>query len=163
MFGDDSQALLERYASTNPAMQAGRGGEGATENSQVNQHFDKAFSGRKYEGNLKDYRKRSFWGRKDYARQVYGGDTDGSEFLQRAREASRQASQSGARSREAGRGLAHQPYVTGSASEAGRQGLELRSDAETETRRRVYPEPEIRNWQRRRALSVEDTRAMLGR
>jgi hypothetical protein len=109
-----------------------------------------------------EYSKKSWWGNKDYGRKSYAGDTDGSRF----RTSSRLQGQS---AREAG-GSADIPdayqtggYATSAAREAGAGKLAKPSDAETDIRRRVYPQPAIVDWREQRSLTLEQSKGILGR
>ncbi|BCX50126.1 hypothetical protein HAHE_40340 [Haloferula helveola] len=160
MFDDDSQKILGRYGTTNPMFSNGQGGS-ASEASSVNQQFTGEYSKREFQG--KNYDKKSFWGRKDYAKQVYSGNLDGSRFQHGAREGSQLAREGSTTSREAGRVFATGESPTSAAREADKKGIPTNSDAETDVRRRVFQQPEVRDWRNQRALSVEDTKDMLGR
>lgn len=109
-----------------------------------------------------EYAKKSWWGNKDYGRQSYQGETDGSRFQQSSR-------LDGQSAREGGR-AARTPdpyqtgtYATGSARESEAGGIARPSDAETDVRRRVYQQPDIIDWREQRALSVQQSRGILGR
>jgi hypothetical protein len=109
-----------------------------------------------------EYSKKSWWGNKDYGRQSYQGKTDGSRFRQSSRLDGTSARESGSSARTPG------PYQTGSyatddAREAGVTGIAKPSDAETDVRRRVFQQPDIIDWREQRALSVQESRGILGR
>ncbi|MGE9270931.1 MAG: hypothetical protein ACQKBU_09030, partial [Verrucomicrobiales bacterium] len=99
MFDDDSQQILGRYGSRNPALSGGQG-KAADEGSKVNSHFNSEY-GRK-EFNSKSYEKKAFWGRSDYAKQVYQGDGAAKSFDKGAREGGLWASEGAQVSRESG-------------------------------------------------------------
>jgi hypothetical protein len=163
LFNDDSQKIIDRFGATNPNFDKSGQRKGAAENSMVSRHFDKGYAANAYQGNLDRYEKRSFWGRKDYTGKVYDGATDGDRFLQSAREGSKGASEGSRVSRENSKVLNPGSVDRSAARESGRAPLARPSDAETDFRRRVYQEPEVKDWRAQRALDVEDTRAMLGR
>ncbi len=163
LFNDDSQKIIDRYGATNPMYDQGGQRKGARENSMVNGQFDKGYGAQAYQGDLGRYEKRSFWGRKDYTSKVYGGDTNGDRFLQSAREGTMNARDGGRASREDGMAMNPSAVDKPQAREMSRASLSRPSDAETDFRRSVYQQPEIRDLRDQRALNVEDTRAMLGR
>ena len=163
LFNDDSKKIIDRFGATNPNFDKSGQRKGARENTMVSQHFDKGYGANAYQGNLNRYEKRSFWGKKDYTGKVYDGSTNGDHFLQSAREGSRGAREGSRVSRENSRVLNTNSVARTSARESGRDGIGRPSDAETDFRRKVYQEPEVKDWRAQRALKVEDTRAMLGR
>ena len=159
MFDDDSSEILQRYGAVNSRYSgAQKAGE---EGNRKNEEFKGEFADRSFEG--KAFDKKSFWGSKDYAKQVYGGDTDGGRFLTSAREGAIDAREGGSRSRDGGKRYETGAFGTEAAKETGRGKIDRLSDAETDVRRRVFQQPEVEDWRPKRALSVEDTKAMLGR
>jgi hypothetical protein len=160
LLDDDSTRLADKYGSINP-LYAGKEGERLDEAGKVNQRFTGEFGKRQFDG--KRYDKKAFWGDKAYAKKVYGGETDGDRFLRSAREGGREAGVGERMSREAGRGYDRGREFGGPAREHAAAPVERTSDAETDVRRRVFREPEVRQAGERRALTVEDTRSMLGR
>jgi hypothetical protein len=117
---------------------------------------------KKKEFNTEEYRKKSWWGSRDFKMQAYQGNTDGSRFQTTAR-------QQGAAARE-NRSAADLPgayatdrFATGAAREAGVDGVSRMEDAETEARRRVYQAPEVLNWREQRPITREQTKSLLGR
>lgn len=112
-----------------------------------------------------DYAKQSWQGGKSFETKAYQGDTDGSRFAkssrfdgQAAREGSQGAREGGQTAREGGNA-----YATGDAREAEGKRLAKPSDAETDSRRKVYTPPEIIDWREQRSLSMEQTKGILGR
>lgn len=109
-----------------------------------------------------EYSKKSWWGNKDYGRKSYAGDTDGSRFQETSRHQGRSARETG--------GSANIPdayqtgtYATSAAREAGAGNLAKPSDAETDIRRRVFPQPAIIDWREQRSLTLEQSKGILGR
>ena len=160
MFDDDSAAMLERYGKANPMFAGGERGS-ASESGMTQSQFTGEFS--RGEFRAKDFERQSFWGRKDYQRQVYQGDTDGSRFQEGAREGTMTARENGALSGDAARVFGTRTMDGGMAREAGEGGIARTSDAETDVRRRVFPQPEKRPSGQQRAITVEDARALMGR
>lgn len=162
LFNDDSGKIIDRYGATNPIYDASGRRQGAREGALVNQQFTGDFARQRYEGDLREYQKRSFWGRKDYARQVYDGGSGGGLVLREAREGA-VAAREGARAAGEGSRVFQSDAIQGKVAQEERgRPLARPTDAETDLRRRVFEEPEVKNW-RRQSLGVEDTRAMLGR
>jgi len=160
MFDDDSDKMLGRYGAMNP-MFGGEGGGSAAEASSVNEQFNKSYGKKGFEG--KSYERKAFWGQKDYSKQVYQGGTDGSAFQKGAREGSQWASEGALVSGESGQSYDKGRSFGGSAREQSKGRLARPSDAEVDSRRAVFQQPEIENVQRKRALTVDDTRSLLGR
>lgn len=161
MFDDDSDKILGRYGANNPLYSKGQGGGSATEGSdRKNSEFAGNYAGKEFATN--DYEKKSFWGKKDYVKQVYGGDTDGSRFMRESRVSGEQFREAGKASREAAQNYDAGTYGTGSAREGSQKGIDRVSDGETDVRRAVYQQPKVEDWRAKRALSRDDTRRMLG-
>lgn len=106
--------------------------------------------------------KKSWWGSKQYGTQSYAGSTDGSRFKTTSTFSGQGAPESG---QTAGLSGAYRTnsYATHAARETKRGHLAKPSNAETDIRRRVYPAPDIINWREQRALTVEQSRSLLGR
>lgn len=109
-----------------------------------------------------EYTKTAWGGKKEVSRQSYTGNTGASSLPKAsrlqglgAREASTAAKTPG--SYETG------DYKTSAAREGSAKDLDKPSDAETDVRRRVFPEPEISSWKQQRALDVTTTKSILGR
>ena len=107
------------------------------------------------------YAKKSWWGNKDYGRKEYENDKDGSHFQKNSRFDNQGAPESGA---EADLPGAYQTnnYATHSAREASKGKLAKPSNTQTDTRRKVYPAPEIIDWRQQRTLSLEQSKGLLG-
>lgn len=109
-----------------------------------------------------EYSKKSWWGNKDYSHQSYAGNTDGSGFRKTSRLDGQGARESG--------GAADVPdpyqpgsYATSSARETSAGRLTKPSDAETDVRRRVFQQPDVIDWREQRALSLDQSKGILGR
>ena len=152
---------FDRYMTSNPMYDSKEKSKSASENSKANSMFNSEYS--KKEFATKDYSKKSFWGTREYAKKVYGGDTDGSRFMRSAREGGAGARKGAMTSREAGRSFATATRKTGSAREAGAAEIARTSDAETDIRRGIWKQPEIRDSRTRRVISMDETKSMLGR
>lgn len=161
LFDDDSDKMIGRYATTNPLMEKGGQKQAGEGENRANRLFEGEFAKREFAA--KDYTKKSFWGSKEYAKQVYGGNTDGSRFQQGSDFGSKGAREGGRTSRASGERFATGTHATGAAREAGHAGIRSVSDAETDSRRRTYIQPSITDYRNQRGLTIDDTRSMLGR
>ena len=108
------------------------------------------------------YSKKSWWGNKEYGRKSYAGDTDGSRFQKASQMQGRGARESG--------GSADLPdayqtgnYATSDARETSVRKVTKTTDAETDNRRSIYSQPEIIDWREQRALTLEQSKGILGR
>ena len=129
--------------------------------TQADSHdFKGEYSGKTYKAG--EYAKKSWWGNKDYGSQSYTGNTDGSRFQQKSRLDGQSARETGSNAKIPG------PYQTGNygtsaARESGKTNLSKPSDAATESRRRVYEQPEIIDWKQQRAITLDQSKGILGR
>jgi hypothetical protein len=110
-----------------------------------------------------DYAKTAWAGKTtDLPKAAYAGKTDGSRFHTPSRVSAGEA-------REAtSAAVVHDPYQTGdfktsAARESHAKRIDKPSDAQTDFRRRVTPEPEVTSWQEQRALDMKATKSLLGR
>jgi hypothetical protein len=156
---DDFGRIQDKYGAINHRVASGGS---ADEAAQMNAQFEGELA--RHEFAAKNYEKKSFWGSRDYEKKVYGGDLgDGNQFRKGAREGVQMAREGTMMSREDARAFATREVETGAAREAGRSPVRTPSDAESDIRRRVYKQPEVLDLNSQRALTVEDTRRMLGR
>lgn len=123
-------------------------------------YFKGKYAGKEYKAG--QYEKKSWWGNKDYQPKSYAGNTDGSRFMSKSRFDGEGARESGNAAKipdpyQTG------TYATGDAREAGKSPIHKASDAETDRRREVFPEPEIMDWREQRVLSLQQSRGILGR
>ncbi len=126
-----------------------------------NAEFKGNWKGKEFD--KKPFEKKSFWGDREYAKKVYGGDTDGSRFAKNSRFGGQGAREAGTTARDAGKSYATNDFKTATAREAGRKEIERNPKAEADARRKVFPDQEIIDWRDQRALTLEQTRRMLGR
>ena len=109
-----------------------------------------------------DYEKKSWWGKKTYEVSEYKGDTDGSRFKT-------QAELHGKETRYMDKRVpTGDPYKTnrleyGSAGEADAKHMDKPRNDYVESRKRVYKQPSIIDWDEQRKLSLEESRGILGR
>ena len=106
--------------------------------------------------------RKSWWGNKEFGRESFSGNTDGSRFRENSRLAGQNAREGGSPAKITG------PYqtgsfATGSARESANTNLGKPSDDVTDRGRESYTAPAIIDWREERKLSVEQSRSLLGR
>ena len=159
-------ALMDRYAMKKADMERDEKGMfKAAKRSQFDGQKALAFGGGV---GTASYRKKTFntqgWSGNTTARtKSYGENTDGSRFQTASRFQGASAAQDGSRSRFDGSKARTSKYETGRAPEAGSKRLDKPTDSLTDFKRRVYPEPQIMTEAEYRALTVDQTRSILGR
>lgn len=109
-----------------------------------------------------DYKKKSWWGNKEYDRPAYQGNTDGSRFQQTSRLQGQDARETAAAADIPGT-YQTDGFATGAAREAGASSIAKPSHYQTDHRRQVFPEPEVVDWRQQRSLTIEQSRGILGR
>lgn len=124
-----------------------------------NPEFKGKWEGKEYKAG--DYRKKSFWGDKDYAKKVYEGNTDGNSFKKESRFGKGAANEGSLAAREGGKDYRTNTFASGAAREQSKKDITKLSDAETDERRRVFTAPDI--FSSRTGMTVNDTNKMLGR
>lgn len=124
-----------------------------------NPEFKGKWDGKEYKAG--DYRKKSFWGDKDYVKKVYEGKTDANSLKKESRFGSKSANEGAMAAREGGKDFRTNTYASGAAREQSQEGITRVSDAETDERRRVFTPPDI--YSSRSGMTVNDTNRMLGR
>lgn len=127
---------------------------------------DKNFAGKNFD--TKPFQKKSFWGDKEYAKKVYGGNTDGSRFMKESVWGSKSASEGNKSARDSNKVFATNDFngTSKAAQETTKKAFATRSDALTDKRREVgnaFSDPQVLDWREQRALSVQETKKMLGR
>jgi hypothetical protein len=153
--------MINRYAKTNPLMQKGGEGPAAENLDRANKYFSGEIAKREFAA--KDYSKKSFWGSKEYAAKVYGGETDGNHFAKGSRYNSQGARENTLVAPDSGSRFGTSTHATGAARENRTSNISKYSDAETDSRRKSYVQPEITDWKNQRGLTIDDTKSMLGR
>ena len=131
------------------------GFEGKTDTNFAGKSF------KKEEYKAGDYAKKSWWGNKEYERQAYDGNTDGSRFQTPSK-------LQGQGAREAGN-AADIPdnyqtgnYATGNAREAANAPIKKGTSAAIDNHKDDYAQPEIIDWREQRSLSVDQSKSILG-
>lgn len=109
-----------------------------------------------------DYAKKSWWGDKEYKRQSYSGNTDGSRFEQPSALQGETALEAGDSARIPGP-YKTGSYATGAARETGNKAIKKPSNAIVDSREKVFKQPEIIDWRAQRNLSLDQSRGILGR
>ena len=161
----DGRRIAEKYGSWNTAMTAdgqstGKGGKEFAGFKRDNKEFKGKWDNKEFKAG--DYRKKSWWGDKDYTAKVYDGNTDGSRFQKESRFGEKSANEGAMAAREGSESYGTKDFNTGRAREEGGDRISKVSDAETDERRRVFTTPDVIPWQQQN-LTVEDTKRMLGK
>jgi hypothetical protein len=108
-----------------------------------------------------DYAKKSWWGNKEYDRKPYAGKTDGSRF-----QTTSALQGKGARESKSTAAIPDayktDRYATTSAREANATAVKRTSNDLIENRRKSFQQPETFDWQEQRAMSVDQSRGILG-
>jgi hypothetical protein len=162
---DDYGRMADKFGDWNTAMTAegqstGKGGKEFAGFKRDNKEFKGKWDNKEFKAG--DYRKKSWWGDKDYATKVYDGKTDGSRFQKDSHIGEKSANEGAMAAREGSESYGTKDYKTARAREEGGNKIGKASDAETDERRRVFTQPDVIPWQQQN-LTVEDTRRMLGK
>lgn len=163
---DDLGRMQDKFGSRSPFMTDSKGkpmGEyrAAGEFDRANTQFDRGYAGKEYKAG--EFKKKSFWGHRDYAKAVYGGDTNanglrkGSRFQDAAAGENVKVARDGSRTYDTG------AYATGAARETGKRRLDKVADAETTDRTNIFTDPEIIPWQQQHGVTIDETRSKMGR
>ncbi|MCW1925201.1 hypothetical protein OKA05_21760 [Luteolibacter arcticus] len=167
MTGDhDEGKLLEKYGSRSPFMTDDKGkpmGEFkvASEFDRANTQFDRGYQGKQYQAG--EFKKKSFWGDRDYARKVYGGDTDANNLRKASRFEGNAAGESVQVARDAGKTYDTGAYAAGGAREAGSERLSKAASAENTRRDNMFSDPDVIPWQQQNGVTLEETKSKMGR
>jgi hypothetical protein len=132
------------------------------ESQGASRYFDKESNYNQKAYQAGGYAKKSWWGNKEYGRKAYAGDTDGSRFQQSSKFQDQSAREAGS-SADIPDAYQTGGYATSAAREGGAEKLGKPSDAETDYRRRVFPQPEIIDWREQRSLTLDQSKGILGR
>lgn len=124
--------------------------------------YDAKKSYKKSDYKTGDFTKQSWWGNKEYDRQTYGGNTDGSRFQQTSSLQGEKAPEAKDQARIAGP-YQTDTYATNSAREAGNDPIKKGSSDAIESRRKTFKQPDIIDWREQRPLSLEQSKGILGR
>jgi hypothetical protein len=109
-----------------------------------------------------DFAKKSWWGNKEYDRQSYSGNTDGSRFQTNSALQGETAPEAGDAAKIPGP-YKTDTYATNAAREAGNKPIERTSNTIVESREKTFKQPEIIDWREQRNLSVDQSKGILGR
>lgn len=109
-----------------------------------------------------DFAKKSWWGNKEYDRQSYTGNTDGSRFQKPSALQGEKAPEAGDTAKIPGP-YQTDTYATGTAREAGNKAITKPSNDIVNSRQKVFQQPEIIDWREQRNLSLDQSKGILGR
>ncbi len=108
-----------------------------------------------------DYAKKSWWGNKSYDRKSYAGKTDGSRF-QKASTLQGKGAREASRAADIPDTYQTDDYTTNTAREGSATGFKKTSNDLIENRRKSFKQPEIYDWREQRAMSVDQSKGILG-
>lgn len=109
-----------------------------------------------------EFKKAAWWGDKSYPRKPYTGNTDGSRFQVASKAKDKTARETGTAADVPGP-YQTGTYRTGDARESSGKRIGKTSDAETDIRREVFPEPDVADWKQQREMDIRATKSILGR
>lgn len=124
-----------------------------------NQNYKKDYAKQTYKTG--DYAKKSWWGNKNYARQTYTPQTDGSSFQKTSNLQTQNARETGANA-DIPSSYRTGSYATHSAHESGSAPVKSDTNSAHEDRQRVYQKLKIIDWKEQRGLSMEQSKGLLG-
>lgn len=124
--------------------------------------YDSKKSFQKKDYKAGEYAKKSWWGNKEYDRQAYSGNTDGSRFQKSSALQGESAPEAGDKARIPGTYKTDE-FATNAAREAGNKPITKTSNAAIDSRQKVFQQPEIVDWKEQRSLSIEQSKGILGR
>lgn len=110
-----------------------------------------------------DYKTKSWWGSKDYGTKKYAGNTDGSRFQKNSRFAQQKSREAGNKARETGNTYGTNTYHTDSAREASYDDLDHPSSPNIDSAQSKFKAPDIFSWNSQRAMSLQESKGILGR
>ncbi len=109
-----------------------------------------------------DYARKAWWGTKQYEAKAYTGNTDGSRFQTRAMQDGQISNFNATQASE--RGLFETNTLKRkSARESRAAEVDRWDNARVEARRKVYKAPSVMDWREQRAMSMDESRGLLGR
>eukprot|EP00903_Cladosiphon_okamuranus_P003938 g3936.t1 len=152
------KSLSERLSETNGYTQDEDGNwtVKSDKRSQYDSQRDSAyFKGKIEKDQYKtgSYAKKSWWGSKDYGKQEYSGNTDGSRFMTEARQAGQQARFDGQTANVKGK-FETNTLGREAARESGFSAIDKPSSSSVESARSSYKAPSIVGWQEQREMSA---------
>ena len=106
---------------------------------------------------------KSWWGSKDYTTKAFSGNTTASALQKTSRADGLRSREDGTLSQAAGKTVRTNSFKTGTANETKRGEFGHPSDAQTDSTNRSYVQPAVIDWQQQRAMSMDETKNMLGR
>ena len=131
------------------------------EGKSSNMIASRDFSGKDY--TTSSYAKKRWAGGTTFNRKKYLGNTDANKYRMEPWFVQKQAAAEGKSSDVNGRAFSTNRYDKTTANEQGANRLSRPSDANTDVRRRVFPQPDIIHWKDQEGLNVGDTNRLLGR
>jgi hypothetical protein len=128
-----------------------------------NSMFKGEYAGKQYAGTEGEVQKRAWWGTKqDVAKPEFSGADEASGLVKASGWQGQENSSLEVRARESSNRFATNGYATKAAREVNSERLGRPIDAQTEARRRNYPQPDIISWEEQRSMSLGETKRLLG-
>ncbi|MEK7949340.1 hypothetical protein [Luteolibacter soli] len=127
---------------------------------KANSQFNKGYAGKAYQAG--EYKAKSFWGSKDYAKAVYGGNTDGNGLRKASKFDGSAAGEGTKTARDAGRNFKTGDYGTGATRDAGKEITKF-AGAENARQSEMVTDAEIVPWQQQHGMTIEETKGKMGR
>lgn len=124
--------------------------------------YDSKKSFQKKDYKTGDFAKKSWWGNKEYDRQSYAGDTDGSRFQTSSALQGETAPEAGDAAKIPG-AYKTDTYSTNTARESRNKEIARPSNTIVDGREKVFQQPEIIDWREQRKLSLDQSKGILGR
>lgn len=162
---DDMGKMQDKFGSRSPFMTDSKGkpmGEykAASTFDKANTQFNRGYGGKEYQAG--EYKKKSFWGSKDYAKSVYGGNTDADGLRKTSRFQGNSAGEGSKVARDGGRNFGTGAYDTGASREAGNRVTKF-SGAEDGRQSTMVSDADVIPWQQQHGVTIEETKSKMGR
>jgi len=158
-WGNPERFSVGKDEAGNPQMKSDL--RSAFEGKTSNMITSEDFSGKDY--TTRSYAKKRWQGNTKFERQQYQGNTDANQYKMEPWFVRKQASAEGKSANFNDQAFVTQGYDKKSANEQNANRIQRPSDAETDVRRRVFPQPDITDWKEQEGLGVKDTNRLLGR
>jgi len=164
-YDTDEAKIKDKFGSRSPYQTDAKGKpmgdyKSAAYFDKANSQFNRGYEGKAYQAG--EYKKKSFWGSKDYAKTVYGGNTDADGLRKPSRFQGDSAGESVKVARDGSRSYKTGDYGSGNSSETGKS-LTKFAGAENGYQNAEFSDPEIVPWQQQHGMTVEESKSRMGR
>jgi hypothetical protein len=164
---DDYGKLAEKFGSKSPFATDSKGkpmGEykSAAGFDKANTQFNRGYAGQQYQAG--EYKKKSFWGAKDYAKTVYGGNTDADGLRKPSRFQGDSAGEGAKVARDGSRAYnTGGEYATGSSRDLGKDRITKFAGAEDSRQSNMVTDADVVPWQQQNGMTIEESKGRMGR